>query len=184
VDIQLLRAINGGWKSSFNDVLFGALTYSALGQVAALVVLTCAVYKPWRMYAAPIAATVFISALILTHTFKSAIPRDRPSTMNTTMAMEDHRSGSFPSGHTATAFAIATSASLVGFRRRNWRILAISMPWAMGVGLSRIYRGVHWPSDVLAGALLSIATACLVEAFFKDRELGSSRRERVEKLPQ
>ncbi len=58
---------------------------------------------------------------------------------------------SFPSGHTCAAFA----AGLVWFRtlpRRRVRVLALAL--AVCMGLSRLYVGVHYPSDVLAGALV------------------------------
>lgn len=62
---------------------------------------------------------------------------------------------SFPSGHTAAAFIIATFSMLLGM---NWIIFII---WAFIVGFSRIYNGAHYPSDVLFGALLGIGSAFL-----------------------
>jgi len=69
-----------------------------------------------------------------------------------------HRRGSFPSGHTATAFlfvgiwALSTRSRVVS--------LAILLPGIL-VGISRMTVGVHWPSDVLAGAALGWTTAWL-----------------------
>ena len=57
----------------------------------------------------------------------------------------------FPSGHAAMAFAVAASWSL---SHPEWYVVAPSALWASAVALSRVWLGVHYPSDVLAGALL------------------------------
>lgn len=63
---------------------------------------------------------------------------------------------SFPSGHTLTAFGVATLL-LLGLQLRGWRLAGV-LALASLIGLSRIAVGAHWPLDVLGGALLG--TAC------------------------
>lgn len=59
---------------------------------------------------------------------------------------------SFPSGHTAAAFLLATLA-LLTYGAAAWLLL----PWAICVGLSRVVLGVHFPGDIMAGATLGTA---------------------------
>lgn len=63
---------------------------------------------------------------------------------------------SFPSGHTAGAVIMATLLGTLF----PWA-MSPAVIWAIGVGLSRVYLGVHYPSDVLAGAALGFACARL-----------------------
>lgn len=67
-----------------------------------------------------------------------------------------YRMGSFPSGHTATAFLVASAIVL----DRPRALLAAGLySWATLVGLSRLVVGVHWPLDFVGGGLIGIASA-------------------------
>jgi len=66
---------------------------------------------------------------------------------------------SFPSGHASLSVALATSWSL---SHPHWYVVAPSAVWAGGVTLSRLYLGVHYPSDVVTGAVLGAGTAIAV----------------------
>ena len=76
-------------------------------------------------------------------------------------------SPSFPSGHTATAFALATSLSV---KYPKWYVIAPSALWACSVGVSRMNEGVHYPSDVLAGA--AIGAGCAVVNIYVNKWLN------------
>jgi membrane-associated phospholipid phosphatase len=67
----------------------------------------------------------------------------------------------FPSGHASMAFAIATSWSL---SHPAWYVIGPGAVWASAVALSRVWLGVHYPSDVLAGALLGTALSVVIHA--------------------
>jgi membrane-associated phospholipid phosphatase len=64
------------------------------------------------------------------------------------------RSSSFPSGHTASAFAFATGAA-----HAQPMLSAPLRVLAMLVGYSRVHTGVHYPADVLAGAFIGVSAA-------------------------
>ena len=74
------------------------------------------------------------------------------------MSVSTEPDPSFPSGHSVLAFSTATSLSLLYPR---WYVIAPSFLWAAAVGYSRLYLGVHYPSDVLVSALVGIGVAVL-----------------------
>jgi len=63
---------------------------------------------------------------------------------------------SFPSGHTSEAFATATSITL---SYPKWYVAIPAFSYAGAVGYSRMYLGVHYPSDVIGGAVVGSASA-------------------------
>src|SRR6185369_1319469 len=89
-------------------------------------------------------------------TIKSAVGRDRPFLALQDVHLLVGRSGScsMPSGHAANWFA-GTMVGFIYYRRSAW----ITLPMAICVSFSRVYNGVHYPSDVLAGAILGAGYA-------------------------
>ena len=102
--------------------------------------------------------TSVIEAVGITYAMKYSIDRQRPYEkypgLITPIEAED--SPSFPSGHTAAAFSLATSLSI---KYPKWYVIAPSAVWACGVGFARINQGVHYPSDVLTGAAIGVGCA-------------------------
>jgi membrane-associated phospholipid phosphatase len=108
------------------------------------------------------AGVIFGSAAItsgITIILKYSVNRDRPFVTYPDITQKsDAGSPSFPSGHTSSAFSTATSLSLA---YPKWYIIVPSFAWAGTVGYSRMYLGVHYPSDVLAGAIIGAGSAWL-----------------------
>ena len=89
----------------------------------------------------------------------TAVGRPRPPVGDRLAAVGGY---ALPSGH-ATVTALAAALLCIGLARSNaspaWRVVAaaLGIGWAIAVGLTRLYLGVHWPTDVLAGWLLAAA---------------------------
>jgi len=111
-----------------------------------------------------IGTTFLVSAFISTAS-KLAFKRERP--FITYPEIEKETSGdsySMPSRHTSSAFATATSLS-IAFPR--WYVVAPSFAWAGAVGYSRLHLGVHYPSDVFAGALVGCGSGYITHKINK-----------------
>ncbi len=88
---------------------------------------------------------------------KSITDRPRPFVIDPRLLpIQGSEGSSFPSGHTATAFNLATTMSI---NYPHWYVAVPIYSWAALVGASRMYNGVHYPSDVAAGAVLGVASA-------------------------
>jgi membrane-associated phospholipid phosphatase len=102
---------------------------------------------------ASVATSVLIS-YFLKNKFDRARPYQRyPSNID---ARTTENSYSFPPSHSSVAFALATSVSM---EHSQWYVIAPAYFWAASVGFSRIQMGVHYPSDVVAGAILGTGSA-------------------------
>jgi undecaprenyl-diphosphatase len=107
-------------------------------------------------FAAAAAATGVAS--MVTHVLKEAFGRARPPVADPGLGSLTSIPGnpSFPSGHSATAFAAATAVAILCPRLRPAALVI-----AAAVALSRVYLRVHFPLDVIAGALLGAGLGAL-----------------------
>jgi membrane-associated phospholipid phosphatase len=162
LDIELLRKINLERNPAF-DPAFKFVTNSVapVGLGAPLIVTSIGLIqkdKALKNKGYYIGVTLLTSTIITT-SMKFAIDRERPFvTYPDIQKLTGAGSPSFPSGHTSEAFATATSLSLAF---PKWYVIAPAYVWAGAAGYSRMHLGVHYPSDVLVGALVGAGSAWL-----------------------
>lgn len=161
-DIDLLRKINLERNTAL-DPTFKLITNSVgpLGIGTPLIVTSIGLIEhdqTLKNKGYYLGATLLSSAIITT-TLKYSIDRDRPFvTYPDIQKLSAAGSPSFPSGHTSEAFATATSLSMAF---PKWYVIAPAYVWASTAAYSRMHLGVHYPTDVLAGAFIGAGSAWL-----------------------
>lgn len=104
-----------------------------------------------------------------TTALKWTFKRDRPFVSYPYLDKQaDAGSYSFPSGHTSSAFTLATSMSLAF---PSWYVVAPAYMYACAAGYSRMHLGVHYPSDVITGAI--VGTGSTVLSHYLQRKIAS-----------
>ena len=164
-DERLFLSINHWGRTSPGldgpmEFMSNSLTYTMIGVPVGLYVGGVA-SKDREMAIA--GSGVLISELvagIVTQGVKSTVQRPRPyHVLEDVRTPGDGASGfSFPSGHSSTSWALATSLMI---HYPKWYVIAPSAAYATIVALSRPYLGVHYPSDLLVGALIGVGSAFL-----------------------
>lgn len=161
-DIDLLKQINVN-RNTHLDPMFTRITYSAYpvtyGVPALLFGYSLLTKKTDVKEKAIYIGTSVIASGAISTILKYTVKRDRPYvTYPIIQNVVNENSPSFPSGHTTGAFALATSVSMVF---PKWYIILPSFVWAASIGYSRLDLGVHYPTDILAAALIGSGTSYL-----------------------
>jgi membrane-associated phospholipid phosphatase len=172
VDRQTELQIHTDLHGSLNGMMT-ALTSVGSSWPMAVLALSCAMFcllqsNPWL---AGLVLTCPAGASVLDSAFKNLIHRQRPHLWPHATVLN---SFSFPSGHatmSAAFFAGTTYAIWKLSGATRGRVAAIfSTALVAGIGFSRIYLGVHWPSDVLAGYALGLSWALVLVAVAESLE--------------
>ncbi len=156
---QLLRT---PWLDQTMVVITRLGDFSTQLTLSALLCVLLFIFKQYRalIFSAATLLTTAISNNVLKHFFE----RPRPDVL-----LESLTSFSFPSGHSASGFAFFLVLGVLASRQQpqRWRVLWLltALIPAISIALSRVYLTAHWPTDILAGALLA-SVICSISLFW------------------
>lgn len=164
LDHITFHLMNGAWTTPLLDTLMPALSWAGnLGAVWLVLLGAIAAFGKKTGRKIALAGLVALAiGFASSEVIKEITMRPRPFAVlpDVSLLVDAPHSYAFPSGHTTSAFAAASGAALAARRFLGkvpiwgWGMLAL----AATIAYSRLYVGVHWPTDVAAGVFLGLAS--------------------------
>lgn len=180
LELSWLLTLQHEWRSQVGDLIFTSLSwigdYGALWILLALLLLA---YKPSRPMGVTVLGALLLSLLVSNGLLKNLIARARPfNFVSLPMLVPPPTDFSFPSGHTSAAFAtLGVFLIIKPWRHHKGYLLATGAiaVIAIGMAFSRLYLFVHFPTDILAGAIIGFS--CSSIAHLGHKKLSKLRRQ-------
>lgn len=168
LNTELFYLINLGMDNSMLDVIMPFITN--IGSLISWCIICALLFvlggKTGRKVALLGLTALFITNIaVFLLKFLVAEPRPFLTLPNVELLVAENEIYSFPSGHTASSFAAATVIGLkykFKIKGKGYRLIYPLLVFAAVIGFSRIYIGVHYPLDVIFGALIGIISALIV----------------------
>lgn len=164
LDYSVFHLVNGAWLSPLLDYLMPFLSrVGNLGEIWLVLLGTIAIFG--KQAGRRVALAGFVALVVgfaCSELIKDLTMRPRPFLVlpDVRLLVAAPHSYAFPSGHTTSSFAAATAVLLAARK-----VLGRTPVWSLGmlvlaaaISYSRIYVGVHWPTDVAAGIVLGMAS--------------------------
>lgn len=172
-DRDLLTTINFDGPTGYD--FFWAMYTDKWTWIPFMLVVVYCLLRPgnWRhrlLMVGCVALLFVLSDFVVSSFIKNVVCRPRPShdpaVMDLLSYVNGYRGGAygFPSNHASNGFAAATFLALL--LRNRWVTLSAFL-WAIGSCYSRMYLGVHYPTDILCGAMLGIVFAIIIFFLYK-----------------
>ncbi|WP_226646000.1 phosphatase PAP2 family protein [Mesobacillus subterraneus] len=162
-DQRIFRGINRHYHNRLLNVFFRSVTHmgGARFTISAILMIISLSESELRQTAVASAAALAISHLPV-HLIKKWYPRKRPyisleDAFFPANPLEDH---SFPSGHTTAIFSL-----VMPFMLFMPALTVVLLPLAASVAISRVYLGLHYPTDIFVGFLLGSAAGMISYSF-------------------
>jgi len=173
-DTELFLAINGKHSAFFDTIMYWAsdkLFWFPF--YAVLLVFLVRIYKKFAIYVLlAITVTITLCDQTASGLLKNLVKRLRPShepTLVQLVRLSEAGPGGnygFVSSHSANAFGLVTFLFFLLPAKYNW-LKIVLLFWALLVSYSRIYNGVHYPFDILGGALVGVLSGSLIWIIFR-----------------
>lgn len=163
MDSDILLYIQENIRSNNLDVFFSNFTKLGNGGILWIgISLMCIIFKKTRKLGLMISLSLLFGFIITNLTLKNFIARTRPFyTIQDLYALIPYpKDYSFPSGHTTSSFAVCTTLFIMLKKRYSF----IFLIFATLMGFSRLYVGVHYPTDVLCGLIIGVL--CAISSYY------------------
>jgi undecaprenyl-diphosphatase len=181
INTAVLLAIHRHTSDTFTTLAFAFTDLGSVGGVTVIgAILSFALWRSKRYVDLGTFAAVLVGAATMIFTLKLIFHQIRP-TVFPPLAIE--KNYSFPSGHSMISFSFWGFFAwwIISIHPRQpwrWFLAAFGLAIAACVGLSRLYLGVHWPTDVIGGMLLAFAWigVCVLGQHWLTRHARRERR--------
>ena len=184
LDETIFRALNLAGTDPVLDRIF--VFFTILTGVYVILLVAVPLWLKGLREATFDALLVLGITILATEAIKYLVGRARPcDTLSNVRTLAGYQCSAefdpaFPSGHASRAFAVAAFLTV----RFRWKVGIPAGVAAVLAGLSRVYLGLHWPSDILGGAIAGIGLALLVEYVSRRSDVYQRIRRRiVEAIP-
>ena len=165
-EFAILDFIQNNIRCGILDFIMPKIT--ALGNAGILWILLTLVFlisKKYRKTGIVMMIALILDLLFCNIILKPVVARTRPYDINTAVTLLINKPGdySFPSGHTAASFA---SIAAMYFTKTQYRTIALLL--GIIIAFSRLYLYVHFPTDVLGGAIIGVFCGWLAFKIYKN----------------
>ena len=162
LDISIFNSLFGlAHKSGFVDGLI--ITFAEYVPYAMAIAVTILLFRiqDWKerfRALASVSLSLILSRGIITELIRALYSRPRPFVALEIEPLINHSlTPAFPSGHAAAFFALAIAVFLINRKLGIWLIAGSVL-----MGIARVAAGVHWPLDIVAGALVALFSVAVV----------------------
>lgn len=168
IDVQIMLWIQENMRSEMMDTIMRFVTWIGDWMLLwSIILIVILVWKKQERSAKLITLSLALSFLFNQVVLKNIVRRHRPFVDHSTLQplIEKPSSFSFPSSHSATSFAVA---SAIHWCKIKGYIFGYVL--AILIAFSRVYLNVHYPSDILVGAVVGIVSTMIAERILKQVE--------------
>ncbi|SJZ95664.1 phosphatase PAP2 family protein [Anaerorhabdus furcosa] len=174
IDLQIMEWIQNHLQSEMMTFIMKFFTHVGdLMLLWAILLIIYFLFKKDKMRSKKIFFSLLLTFIISEIILKNIVKRPRPFVENKHLQslIHDPTSYSFPSSHSATSFAVASSLTKI----KPWVTIG-SYVLAACIAFSRVYLNVHHPSDILIGALIGICASKFIDYVLKKIDLNKSKK--------